>query len=87
MGRTSPYLLTIAPPFFAADIAGEIPATGRSVRVRAPGHGILKSDCCPTRDASVFADPFLTRTFLKNVHPSGKPIRPHPLRCGPFAVP
>jgi len=24
--------------------------------------------------------------MLKNFHPSGKPIRPHPLRCGPFAV-
>jgi len=25
--------------------------------------------------------------MLKNVHPSGEPIWPHPLRCGPFAVP
>jgi hypothetical protein len=25
--------------------------------------------------------------ILKNFHPSGEPIWPHPLRCGPFAVP
>jgi hypothetical protein len=24
--------------------------------------------------------------MLKNFHPSGEPIWPHPLRCGPFAV-
>jgi len=28
-----------------------------------------------------------TGEILKNVDPSGQPIRPHPLRCGPFAVP
>jgi len=28
-----------------------------------------------------------TGAILKNFHPSGEPIWPHPLRCGPFAVP
>jgi hypothetical protein len=25
--------------------------------------------------------------MLKNFHPPGEPVWPHPLRCGPFAVP
>jgi hypothetical protein len=29
----------------------------------------------------------ITESILKNVHPSGDPIWPHPLRCGPLAVP
>jgi hypothetical protein len=28
-----------------------------------------------------------TGAILKNFHPAGEPIWPHPLRCGPFAVP
>jgi hypothetical protein len=28
-----------------------------------------------------------TESILKNFHPSGEPIWPHPLRCEPFAVP
>jgi hypothetical protein len=28
-----------------------------------------------------------TGAILKNFHPSGEPIWPHPLRCGPLAVP
>jgi hypothetical protein len=28
-----------------------------------------------------------TGAILKNLHPAGELNRPHPLRCGPFAVP
>jgi hypothetical protein len=28
-----------------------------------------------------------TESILKNFQPAGEPIWPHPLRCGPFAVP
>jgi hypothetical protein len=28
-----------------------------------------------------------TGAIVNNVHPSDEPIWPHPLRCGPFAVP
>jgi hypothetical protein len=41
----------------------------------------------PQKERALFIFPFRLQTDAEKLHPAGEPIWPHPLRCGPFAVP